>query len=98
MLLRGNTYASGAVRNSCLSHLNKKCFNMIACTAVTRPLVVFLGALSPNAKLCPYGRSVNPVLAHSALGGVAQEPKTNVLKVCNSNKIINVIIITETLN
>lgn len=69
---------------------------MIACTALTRPLVVFLGALSPKAKLCPYGRRVSPVLAHSALGGVAQEPKTNVLKACNSN--INLIIITETLN
>lgn len=64
---------------------------MTACTAVTRPLVVFLGALSPKARLCPNGRKVSPVLAHSALGGVAQEPKVNVLKACNNN--INAIII-----
>lgn len=75
-----DTYASGPARRSCLSHLNKKYFSMIACTAVTRPLVVFLGARNPNAKLCPYGRRVSPVLAHSAFGGVAQEPKTNVLR------------------
>jgi len=59
---------------------------MTACTAVTRPLVVFLGVLNPNAKLCPYGRNVSPVLAHSTLGGLAQEPKTNVLKAYNGRK------------
>lgn len=76
------TYASNPACKSCLSHLNKKCFSMMACTAETRPLVVFLGVLNPNAKLWPYGRKVNPVLVHSILGGIAQEPKTNALKAC----------------
>jgi len=61
---------------------------MTACTAVTKPLVVFLGVLNPNAKLCPYGRKVNPVLAHSTLGGLAQEPKTTFLKVCRKRLLI----------
>lgn len=80
------TYISGPT--SCLSHLNKKCFSMTACTAVTRPLVVFLGVLNPNAKLCPYGRKVSPVLAHSTLGGLAQDPKTTFLKAYSSKKLL----------
>lgn len=81
--VKKDSYVSEVARRSCLSHLNKKCFSMTACTAVTRPLVVFRGVLNPNAKLCPYGRKVSPILAHSTLGGLAQEPKTNVLKAYN---------------
>jgi len=91
-----SAYSSGLERKSCLLHLNKKCFSITACTAVTRPLVVFLAALNPNAKLCPYGRRVSPVLAHSALGGLTQEPKTKVLRAYNGTTVqqaINVMIL-----
>jgi hypothetical protein len=56
---------------------------------------VFLAALNPNAKLCPYGRRVSPVLAHSALGGLAQEPKTKVLRAYNGtrNTVINMMVL-----
>ena len=76
------TYTSGEHRISCLVSLNKKCFNIIACTAVIIPLVELRGARNPKLKFWPTGLRVKPVLAHSAFGGLAQLPKTSIRKAC----------------
>ena len=76
------SYSSGVVRLSCFTHLKSKCFSITVCVTVMRPLVEFLGALSPNANVWAQGRSVKPVLAHSPLGGLAQLPNTSIRRAC----------------